>query len=208
MSDNRPVDRRSFFRDGLRELLKPLTKAAEPIERALREFESLAPRTPATSNQIRREHWIRPPGALLEADFLATCSRCAVCVSVCPANCIKIDTSGVRGNGAPYIVPSEMACVVCDGLHCMQNCPSGALVFTPAAEIDIGTAVWHEHLCVRPRGEDCTICVDHCPMGSAALTIESGRVKVNEEGCVGCGVCEQQCPTTPKSITVTPKSAR
>jgi ferredoxin-type protein NapG len=101
-----------------------------------------------------------------------------------------------------------MPCVVCDGLHCMQNCPSGALLFTPAAEIDMGTAVWHEHLCVRSRGEECTICVDQCPMGSAALVLEDGRVKVIEEGCAGCGVCEHACPTTPKSITVTPKAAR
>jgi NAD-dependent dihydropyrimidine dehydrogenase PreA subunit len=45
-------------------------------------------------------------------------------------------------------------------------------------------------------------------MGSAALTLKGGRVKVIEDGCVGCGVCEQQCPTTPKSITVTPRSGR
>ncbi len=204
---DKPVDRRSFFRDGLRELLKPLASAAEPIERALREFDALDS-TPRPSSPIQPKHWLRPPGALPEADFLSTCSRCGICVSVCPAHCIKLDTSGPRGAGAPYIVPSEMACVICDGLHCMQNCPTNALVFTPPAEIDMGVAVWHEHLCVRSRGENCTICVDQCPMGSAALVLEEGRVKVIEEGCSGCGVCEQQCPTTPKSITVTPKSTR
>ena len=208
MPDNQPVDRRRFFRQGLRELLKPLVNAAEPIERALREFDALEVALPKIVGLVQPQKWLRPPGALPQDDFLSTCSRCAVCVAVCPAHAIKLDTSGVKGNGAPYIVPSEMACVVCDGLHCMQNCPSGALVFTPPAEIDMGTAVWHEHLCVRTRGENCTICVDQCPMGSAALTLEDGRVKVIEDGCVGCGVCEQQCPTTPKSITVTPKSVR
>ncbi len=41
MSDDRPLDRRRFFRVGLRELLKPLANAAAPIERALNEFEAM-----------------------------------------------------------------------------------------------------------------------------------------------------------------------
>ena len=184
-----------------------------PIERALKELETLdrIGGRPAPA-KAPAQKWIRPPGALNEQEYLDKCSRCGICVSVCPANAIKLDPStganGGRGEGFPYIVPSEMACVVCDGLHCMQNCPSGALVFTPAAEIDIGTAVWHENQCVRRLGEDCRICVDQCPLGTAALVLENGKVKVIEDGCTGCGVCEQQCPTSPKSITVTPKSAR
>jgi len=209
MHEDDQVGRRKFFLAGLRELIKPLAQAAAPIERALKELETLdriggqpaPPRTPA-------QNWIRPPGALAEPEFLDKCSRCGICVSVCPANAIKLDPNMGRGEGFPFIVASEMACVVCDGLHCMQNCPSGALVFTPAAEIDIGTALWHEGLCVRRLGEDCRICVDQCPLGSAALVLENGKVKVIEDGCTGCGVCEQQCPTSPKSITVTPKSAR
>jgi ferredoxin-type protein NapG len=190
-----------------------LAQAAAPIERALRELVSLDRGVGGRgASRPAERHWIRPPGALDETAFRDKCSRCGICVSVCPANAIKLDPNagahGGRGEGFPFIVASEMACVVCDGLHCMQNCPSGALAFAPAAAIDIGTAVWHENLCVRRLGEDCRICVDQCPLGSAALVLEGGRVKVIEEGCTGCGVCEQQCPTSPKSITVTPKSAR
>ena len=188
----------------MREVLKPLAEAAEPVQRALKEFESLSG---AGSSQVKR-HFIRPPGALDEQAFRDTCSRCGMCVQVCPAHAIKIDPTRRHGDDAPFIYPSEMACVLCDGLHCMQNCPSGALTFVPKHDIDIGTAVWHEDLCVRRLGEDCRICVDQCPIGSAALVLESGKVKVIEDGCTGCGVCEQQCPTSPKSITVTPKSAR
>ncbi|MEA2735072.1 MAG: ferredoxin-type protein NapG, partial [Humisphaera sp.] len=113
-------------------------------------------------------------------------------------------------NGAPYIVAAEAPCVACDGLHCMQNCPSGALVFTPLVEIDIGTAEWKPQLCTRTvLGDDCRICVDQCPLGSAALVLdEAGRVKVIEDGCIGCGVCEHYCPTEPKSIVVIPKASR
>jgi ferredoxin-type protein NapG len=215
LSDDRQINRRRFFRAGLRELLKPLVNSAAPIERALREFESIgrelgqAAGSAGTSSPRARSsqtHWIRPPGALEESKFAETCSKCAICVQVCPANAIKIDTSATRGGGLPFIVPSERACVICDGLHCMQNCPSGALVFTPSVEIDIGTAQWHENLCVRRLGEDCRICVDQCPIGSAALVIEAGKVKVIEDGCTGCGVCEERCPTSPKSIVVRAKS--
>jgi ferredoxin-type protein NapG len=72
----------------------------------------------------------------------------------------------------------------------------------------MGTAVWHEQTCVRTHGEACTMCVDHCPVGTAALDFDGHRVVVHEDGCVGCGVCQNSCPTDPKSITVTPKRLR
>ena len=55
--------------------------------------------------------------------------------------------------------------------------------------IDMGTAKWHEHLCVRAHGEECTMCVDHCPVGPAALELINDRVTVHTESCVGCGLC-------------------
>ena len=210
MSD-RPVDRRRFFRQSLAELFKPLVKAAEPIERALAELDALD-RGTAPTQQHRPAAvlpvFLRPPGALPERAFRDTCSRCGVCVSVCPASAIKLDTAGVLAHGVPYVVASEAPCVICDGLHCMQNCPSGALVFTPAADIDMGTAEWHEQLCVRSRGEECRICVDQCPIGEKAITLDGVQVKVLEAGCTGCGVCEHYCPTDPKSITIMPRAMR
>jgi MauM/NapG family ferredoxin protein len=204
---NRPIDRRRFFREGLRELLKPLAEAAQPIERALAEFESLTGSS-GGSRATAPRHWIRPPGAKDEQAFRDTCSKCGMCVSVCPAHAIKIDSTGRKGGGFPYIEPSAMACVLCDGLHCMQNCPSGALSFVPMTEIDIGTALWETDYCVRRLGEDCTTCIEVCPIGSAAIVLESGNVKVIDAGCTGCGVCEQQCPATPKAIRVVAKSGR
>jgi ferredoxin-type protein NapG len=212
MSDDRPLDRRRFFRMGLREILKPLANAAEPIERALRELESLdkaiSPTLASSSRSLPT--FLRPPGALDEQAFREQCSRCGICVSVCPADAIKIDSTGAIANGAPYIVAAEAPCVACDGLHCMQNCPSGALRFTPLVDIDMGTAQWKPQFCTRTTiGDDCRICVDQCPLGSAALVIdEAGKVTVIKDGCIGCGVCEHYCPTEPKSIVVIPKAAR
>ena len=130
------------------------------------------------------------------------------CVSVCPAQCIKIDPTGNKGNGAPYIEPEVMPCVMCDGLVCMRDCPSGALVPTALGLVHMGTAMWKESFCVRSRGEQCTICIDQCPIGSVAIELRNDRIHVKEEGCTGCGVCENYCPTKPKSIVVIPKAAR
>jgi ferredoxin-type protein NapG len=208
MSSDRKVDRRHFFREGLREFLKPLASAIEPMQEALRQFDMLpAEEQPTTTKREPIERpWLRPPGALFpDQSFRDTCSRCGQCVQVCPAQCIKIDSTGMNGYGAPYIEPNVMACVVCDGLKCMHVCPSGALVPIPLGEINMGTAVWNYETCVRSHGESCTICIDMCPVGSVAIELRANMVHVHEDGCVGCGVCQQQCPTEPKSIVVIPR---
>jgi ferredoxin-type protein NapG len=212
LDSDKPVNRRRFFREGLRELLKPLANAIEPLHEAARHLEQMdltsAPGKPAAPRQIPLNIALRPPGALEEKAFRDTCSRCGECVRVCPAQCIKIDPNGVRANGAPYIDPNEMPCVVCDGLLCMPVCPTGALVPTILGEIDMGTAIWHQDTCVRTRGEDCTICVDKCPVGTFAIELIANDIHVKEAGCIGCGVCQFECPTSPKSIVIVPRSAR
>src|SRR3954453_13340242 len=218
MDSNRPVDRRRFFREGLRELLKPLANAIEPLHEAakqLERMEQLASAAPshATPNvpsprRLPLNVWLRPPGALAEQSFRDTCSRCGECVRVCPAQCIKIDPTGAIGHGAPYIDADEMPCVVCDGLQCMYHCPSGALQPIPLPEIRMGTAVWYPDTCVRSAGEDCTICVDRCPVGSVAIDVVDDRIEVKPLGCIGCGVCQHDCPTSPKSIVVIPIAAK
>src|SRR5689334_23060675 len=125
---NEPMDRRRFFREGLREFLKPLAKAIDPVHEAVKQFEALSGElspAPPKPKKVALELWLRPPGALREMDFRETCSRSGECVTVCPAQCIKIDPTGAKGNGAPYIELDTMPCVVCDGLYCMHACPSG-----------------------------------------------------------------------------------
>ena len=208
--NDKPVDRRRFFREGLRELLRPLAQAVEPLEEAIRKITDLdaVPMAEPVANRAARGAWLRPPGALPERQFTDACSRCGDCVRVCPAQCIKIDTTGARGNGAPYIDLDTMPCVVCEGLQCMHVCPTGALAPIPLASIDMGTAVWNESTCVRSHDEDCTICVDRCPVGSVAIELNGNAIDVHPHGCIGCGVCQFYCPTSPKSIVVIPKAAR
>ena len=211
------------------EMFKPLEKKAAPLQRALREFEALqqghrqssnaadsgqtGPTVRAPPGRVAArgtplpQFWLRPPGALPEQQFRQTCSQCGDCVQVCPARCIRIEPDG-RGGGFPFIDVDTMPCVLCDGLLCMHKCPTGALSPVPLEQIDMGTAVWHEETCARTRHEECTYCVDQCPVGEEAIRVVESRIEVRQDGCVGCGVCEHYCPTVPKSIRVKPRAAR
>jgi len=72
---------------------------------------------------------LRPPGALTEAEFLASCIKCGQCVQVCPVEAIKLaDIMDGFGIGAPYIDARPQACdFSCDGLQCVLACPTGSL---------------------------------------------------------------------------------
>lgn len=74
---------------------------------------------------------LRPPGALDEQDFLASCIKCGQCVQVCPVRAIKLaDLDEGFGVGVPYIDAREQACdFSCDAVQCVLACPTGALVY-------------------------------------------------------------------------------
>src|SRR5574340_788903 len=66
-----------------------------------------------------RRQRLRPPGALDEKDFLASCIKCGQCVQVCPVQAIKLaDLVDGFGVGAPYIDAREQACdFSCDAVQ-------------------------------------------------------------------------------------------
>lgn len=182
--------RRGFFRDAAAHIIGPLANYID--ER------TATPRAPT---------WLRPPGAIEESLLIDTCQRCGACVEACPADAIfPLAESWGGGAGTPGIDPDRAACVVCDGLQCTTVCPSGALlpVLDPR-QIRMGLAEVYAPLCVRSHDESCTLCVDHCPMGEEAIRFpNTGPPEVLAAGCVGCGVCQLYCPTSPKAIVVKP----
>lgn len=184
--------RRRFFQQAAARLLGPL---ADLVEKRL----------PPLSHEPLKP--LRPPGAIDETRFVDTCARCGKCVEVCPADSIFASPDPDRVlNGTPMVDPDRMACVVCEGLQCTHVCPSGALLpLSHWSQIQMGIAEVYAPLCVRTAGEVCTICVDRCPLGSAAIRFpDAGPPEVLQPGCVGCGVCQQHCPTSPKAIVVRP----
>ncbi|MDY0011881.1 MAG: 4Fe-4S dicluster domain-containing protein [Rhodocyclaceae bacterium] len=82
-----------------------------------------------------RSHRLRPPGALDEADFLASCIKCGQCVQVCPVQAIHLgDITEGFGIGVPIIAPRQQACdFSCDAGQCILACPTGALSYSKPA---------------------------------------------------------------------------
>ena len=74
---------------------------------------------------------LRPPGAILEKDFIYACIKCGLCVQICPVQAIKL--SGINQKlsyGTPYIDVRNQACdFSCDSLQCVETCPTAALNF-------------------------------------------------------------------------------
>jgi len=101
---------------------------------------------------------LRPPGALVEREFLASCIKCGQCVQVCPVEAIKLsDIDDGAGVGTPFIEPRRQACdFSCDGLQCVLACPTGALThhinYTHEAEMAVARVV-RPDLCLALRGE-------------------------------------------------------
>jgi len=180
-------NRRDFFRQFLQRITNPATDYA-------------AKHLPQQPTRLR------PPGALPEPDFADTCRHCGQCAEVCPAEAIKIyPESDPQNCGTPYIDPTDQPCVACDGLHCMSACPSGALSPLPLEQIRMGLAAVDQSTCVRRHDDDCRVCLDNCPLGAEALRIDdTSAIEVLAAGCIGCGICQWTCPTSPKAIVIKP----
>ncbi len=91
-----------------------------------------------------KELLLRPPGALEEDLFLASCIKCGQCLQVCPPQVVKL--AGIRqgfGIGTPYITPREGGCILCSGLPCVLACPTGSLdhQLSLGKDADMGLAV-------------------------------------------------------------------
>ncbi len=209
--------RRGFFAKCLSDILAPVASLIESrMEPVAEVFEGplappayeddSSPMMPGLHRSMDLQTILRPPGAKPEAEFESLCSRCGVCVEACPVKCIQIDASACVGDGFPYISPAIAPCVVCEELACMKACPTGALQLVDKFGIRMGLATVTHETCLRHHGEDCRLCLEACPMGEKAIVVSanSGRVLVKPGGCVGCGMCEQACPTHPTSISIQP----
>ena len=173
---------------------------------------------------------LRPPGALVEEDFLATCIRCGRCADACPNRAIVQFTEdsardlamrpGPGRRGTPVIFARRQACMLCQGvpgedLLCTAACPSGALRATRKdpdsirAGVKMGTAAIDTHLCYSYNGSSCGACVRACPFEGEALSAGLWEKPIlDPSACVGCGLCERACIRYPQAIRVRPRGGR
>ncbi|VEG99293.1 quinol dehydrogenase periplasmic component [Slackia heliotrinireducens] len=153
----------------------------------------------------------RPPGAQDESRFIGACVRCGKCLEVCPNGVITPATieDGIVSIRTPKLNFSRSASQLhgklgwCD--HCAENndgiakcaevCPSGALSLDDDSSFDtmkLGIAYIERDWCLAWMLKGCTLCKNACPK-DAIYFDEHNRPHVDEEGCNGCGSCEQAC---------------
>lgn len=159
---------------------------------------------------------LRPPGALAEEDFLATCIRCMRCVDACPNRCLEPVplTDKSRGPGTPNMHMRKSACMLCmshdgDYLRCTEVCPSGALQLIKKEKeeiqqkVAIGTAIIDFDLCYSYNNWSCGACYRACPLAGEAMTIGRWeRPTIHPDACIGCGCCERACIRYPHAVRI------
>jgi MauM/NapG family ferredoxin protein len=155
---------------------------------------------------------IRPPGALVETDFLAACVRCGECMKVCINTALQplFLEKGLEGMFTPRLVPRlgycEFNCTLCS-----QVCPTGALekiTMEQKHAVVLGTAFFDRNKClVYAQKHSCIVCEEHCPTHDKAIKFNVLKTRdgfgnpvilkqpyVVEALCIGCGICEYICP--------------
>jgi len=128
----------------------------------------------------RSELLIRPPGSRPENEFIGRCIRCGQCMRVCPNNALHptLLESGAEGIWTPYLVARigycEPTCTLCG-----QVCPTGAI----------------RELTLRQKVGD----KDTPPDRIGTAFVDRNRC-LPWAMATPCIVCEEWCPTSPKSV--------
>jgi len=164
---------------------------------------------------------IRPPGSVAEDEFLRRCIKCDQCIRVCPTNVLQpsLFEAGVEGLWTPIMI-SKMGWCELNCTLCSQVCPTGAIREISIAEklgvgpfeakgpIKTGTAFYNQGRCL-PWAMDtsCVVCEEVCPVSPKAIftrnvevtdrwgaTLQLKRPFIDPVKCIGCGICEHECP--------------
>lgn len=168
------------------------------------------------------EKAIRPPGSVEEDEFLERCIKCDQCINVCPTNVLQpssLAQGGLEGLWTPVMDFSIGFCQYNCTL-CSEVCPTGAIQkislerklgvanHEDTGPIRVGTAFFNRGRCLPWAMETpCVVCEEVCPTTPKAIgtydveverwdgkTVELNRPYMRPELCIGCGICEHECP--------------
>lgn len=151
---------------------------------------------------------IVPPGSLSAQNFAQHCTACQLCVSVCPNGVLRPSTDLEK-----FMQPEmsyERGYCRPECTKCSEVCPAGAIKPITRADksaIQVGHAVWVKSNCIPLTDKvECGNCARHCPTGaikmipSDSANPESLKIPaIDIERCIGCGACENLCPSRPFS---------
>jgi polyferredoxin/formate hydrogenlyase subunit 6/NADH:ubiquinone oxidoreductase subunit I len=180
-------------------------------------------RSSGASDRNYSKKVIRPPGSVEEKDFLDRCIKCDQCLRVCPTNVLQpaLMESGLEGIWTPILNMKLGYCEVNCTL-CGQVCPTGAIQrisieektgtgpFAEQGPVRLGTAFFDHGRCLPWSMETpCVVCEEVCPVSPKAIysrevtitkrdgnPITLRRPYVDPALCIGCGICEHECPVT------------
>lgn len=151
---------------------------------------------------------LKPAGSISLKNFSSHCTACQLCVAECPNNVLR-----PSNNFSTFMQPEmsfERGYCRPECTRCSQVCPAGAIEKITREEktsIRAGHAVWIKDNCLPlTEGVNCGNCARHCPSGaitmvnSVAGDDSSPKIPaVDAERCIGCGACENLCPSRPFS---------
>ena len=155
-----------------------------------------------------RETPLTPPGSLSARNLAQHCTACQLCISACPNQVLR--PSSDLSNFMQPVTSFERGYCRPECVKCSEVCPMGAIKPITKEEktaIQIGHAVWIADNCVVNRdNQKCDNCFRHCPTGAIQMVAKNPDDKkspkipvINTERCIGCGACENLCPSRPFS---------
>ncbi len=156
---------------------------------------------------LERETPLTPPGSASIKDFYRRCTACQLCIAACPNGVLRPSSS------LEHLMQPEMGFEkgYCrpECTKCSEVCPSGAIIAITREEktqYHVGSANIDRGLCVAEQGTKCGNCARHCPTGAIQMVQSPDGYmvpSVDAAVCIGCGACENLCPSRPVSaITV------